>query len=86
MFRILPLVASFPCLVLMSHPVCAQQKLPTVAEVLDKLREKRDRYGVERYMLEFERTFYDKGKEINTCRWASDFLIDWRTGKFRKSG
>src|SRR5262245_41666374 len=71
---------------LASQHAGAQQKLPTVAEVLGKLQEKQDRYGVEHYKLEFERAFFGKGQAGGSCRWVSDFLVDWRTGKFRDSG
>jgi hypothetical protein len=77
---LLPLSAAFG---LLTAPANAQQKLPTAAEVMGKLKEKRDSGGVWKYKLEFETTGLQGGK---AAREEWDFQIDWKTGKFRKAG
>ena len=70
-----------------SLPVAAQQKLPTAAEVLAKLKEKRDSGRIQRFKLEFDQTFYEGGRKVMSCRVVkNEFLIDWHSGHFRLAG
>jgi hypothetical protein len=71
---------------LLSASASAQQKLPTAAEVMGKLKEKRDSGGVWKYKLEFETTGFANGQVNGTCRSAYEFLVDWKTGTFREDG
>jgi hypothetical protein len=84
----LPFIALFAAVVAFaSQPVAAQQKFPTAAEVLAKLKEKRDRGGVEVYKFELERTGYQNGQATRSCREVyNEFQIDWSTGKLRLAG
>ena len=87
MSRFAIFAASVAVLILASRPAAAQQKLPTVAEVLGKLKEKRDSGGIQVYEFAFERIYYENGSVVQTCRMVKDaFQIDWKTGKHRTSG
>jgi hypothetical protein len=80
------LVLMVASLGLASQPAAAQKKLPTVAEVLGKLKEKRDSGGIQVYKLEFEITTLQNGRAAETWREAWELQIDWKTGKFRQAG
>ena len=83
MIRFAFFAALVVCLTLVSHPAAGKQKLPTVAEVMGKLKEKRDSGGIQVYKLEFETTRLQDSKVFRE-NW--DFQIDWKTGKFRQAG
>jgi hypothetical protein len=61
-------------------------KKQALADLLGKLKEKRDRQGNQVYKLEFERTGFNKGIATGICREEWELQIDWKTGKFRDSG
>lgn len=87
MIRVFFFTSLVVALGLASQPARAQQKLPTAADVLAKLKEKRERGGVQRYKLEFEHLiFQGGGQKSQTCRQVWELQIDWKTGKFREAG
>ena len=71
---------------LSNQPVSAQtKKLPTTAEVLAKLKEKRESGGIQVYKMEFEIAFLQK-EPTTTGREVRELLFDWRTTKYRETG
>ena len=81
MTRIIAVIALAAGLGLAMQAAVAQEKLPTTAEVLAKLKEKRDSWGVQRYKLKFERGWHLVDRKDLEER---ELLIDWKTGKFRQ--
>jgi hypothetical protein len=73
-------------LALACPPASAQKKLPTAADVLGKLKEKRERAGVQRYKLEFVVTGFRDGKLVEDGHEAWEVFFDWKTGRFRQVG
>jgi hypothetical protein len=74
---------------LLLPPAAAQpkQKLPTAAEVLGKLKEKRDSGGVQVYKMEFEIAAHKSHDQVAAnFREVRELQIDWKTGKFRLAG
>jgi hypothetical protein len=89
MTRLTSLVVLAAAIGLVIPPARGQnpKKLPTVAEVLAKLKEKRDRGGEQTYKLEFEWTGLNNGQPVGSCRSGYDeFRIDWATGRFHSVG
>ncbi|MCS6864638.1 MAG: hypothetical protein RMJ56_17560 [Gemmataceae bacterium] len=61
-------------------------KRKALADLLGKLKEKRDRQGNQVYKLEFVRTGFNKGVATGNCRILKEFQVEWKSGKFRQSG